>query len=165
MENAKIVAVDDGYAFQSHFAFPSSMYPCEIDHDRHKFHCPEQVYWYDLAGAARNKRVQAKLRDTKTGYEAKREGSKLKITKEVEQQKEPIVARTIKKNMYKNPVLKEKLMNIKGNLYEATRDELFGTGLVLAQKDKIGKPGMPGANMLGQQLMDLRGTFWEEAKN
>ena len=49
MENAKIVAVDDGHAFQSHFAFPSSMYPCEIDHEGHKFHCAEQVFWYDIA--------------------------------------------------------------------------------------------------------------------
>ena len=49
MENAKMVSVDDGIAFQSHFAFPSSMFPCEIDHDGHKFHCAEQVYWYDIA--------------------------------------------------------------------------------------------------------------------
>ena len=55
MEQAKMVTVDDGIAFQSHHAFPSNMYPCEIDHDGHKFHCSEQVYWYDIAGAAGNK--------------------------------------------------------------------------------------------------------------
>ena len=64
-----MVAVDDGLAFQSHYAFPSNRYPCEIDDDGHKFHCSEQVYWYDLAGAAGNKRVQTKLRDVKNGKE------------------------------------------------------------------------------------------------
>ena len=165
MEQAKMVTVDDGIAFQSHHAFPSNMYPCEIDHDGHKFHCSEQVYWYDIAGAAGNKRMQSKLRETKTGYEAKREGSKIKITEEIAQQKDPIMAKTQDKKFRQNPELKQKLMDLKGNLHEATRDDHFGTGLVLAQKDKIGKPGMPGANVLGHQLMDLRGTFWEEAKN
>ena len=165
MENAKLVAVDDGMAFQSHYAFPSNMYPCEIDHEGHKFHCSEQVYWYDIAGAAGNKRMQGKLRDTKTGYKAKREGEKMKLTEEIIKQKEPIMAKSIEKKFRQNPLLKQKLMDLKGNLYEATKDELFGTGLVLAQKDRIGKPGMPGANILGNQLMDLRGQFWEEAKN
>ena len=141
------------------------MYPCEIDHNGHKFHCAEQVYWCDIAGAAGNKRVQTKLRETKTGYEAKREKSKLKITDEVAQQKDPIMAGTIEKKFRQNPELKQKLTDIKGNLYEATRDDHFGTRLVLTQKDKIGKPGMPGANVLGHQSMHSRGTFWEEAKN
>ena len=80
MENAKIVPVDDSFAFQSHFTFSSNMYPCEIDHESHKFNCSEQVYWYDIAVAAGNKLVQAKLRDTKNGYDAKREGEKMKLT-------------------------------------------------------------------------------------
>ena len=164
MESAKLVAIDDGYAFQSHFAFPSNMFPCEIDHDGHKFNCSEQVYWYDMAEAAGNKRVQAKVHDSKNGYEAKREGGRMKFTDEVVQLKEPTMAKAIDKKFRQNPALKQKLMDLKGNLYEATRDELFGTGLVLAQKDKIGKPGMPGANKLGHQLMDLRGKFWDETK-
>ena len=69
------------------------------------------------------------------------------------------MARTIEKKFRQDPVLKQKLMDIKGNLYEATRDVLFGSGLVLAQKDEIGKPGMPGANTLRHQLMDLRGSI------
>ena len=109
--------------------------------------------------------MQTKLRHTKTGYDAKREARNIKITEEVAQQKDTIVAGAIEKKFRQNPALKQKLMDIKGNLYEATRDDHFGTGLVLAQKDKIGKAGMPGANVLGHQLMDLRGTFWEEAKN
>ena len=165
MENAKLVAVDDGMAFQSHFAFPSNMYSCEIDHDGHKFNCSEQVYWYDIAGAAGNKRMQAKLRDVKNDYEAKREGEIIKLTEQVIQQKEPIMAKAIEKKFRQNPALRQKLMDLKGNLYEATNDTLFGTGLSITQKDKIGKPGMPGATKLGNQLMDLRGQFWEEAKN
>ena len=31
LENAKMVAVEDGTAFQSHYPFRSSMFPCEID--------------------------------------------------------------------------------------------------------------------------------------
>ena len=105
------------------------------------------------------------MRDTKTGYKAKREGEKRKLTEEIIKQKELIMAKSIEKKFRQNPILKQKLMDLKDNLYEATKDELFGTGLVLAQKDRIGNPGMPGANKLGNQLMDLRGQFREEAKN
>ena len=73
--------------------------------------------------------MQSKLRETKTGYEAKREGSKIKNTEEIAQQKDPIMAKTQDKKFRQNPELKQKLMDLKGNLYEATRDDHFGTGL------------------------------------
>ena len=75
------------------------------------------------------------------------------------------MAKAIDKKFRQNPALRQKLMDLKGNVYEATRDTILGTGLVLAQKDEIGKPGMPRANKLGNQLLDLCGQFWEEAKN
>ena len=43
MENAKLVKIDEGWAFQSHHAFPSSMYPCNIRHKDQDFHCVEQA--------------------------------------------------------------------------------------------------------------------------
>ena len=45
MENAKLVEVEGGWAFQGHHAFLSTMYPCNIKHDGHDFHCSEQVYY------------------------------------------------------------------------------------------------------------------------
>ena len=49
IEAAKLVELEDGWAFQGHHAFLSTMYPCQIKHDGHDFHCSEQIYYYDMA--------------------------------------------------------------------------------------------------------------------
>ena len=55
MEIAKTVQVDDGIAFQSHFSYLSSMYPCQIKIGDTPTHCAEQAYWYVMARTAGNK--------------------------------------------------------------------------------------------------------------
>ena len=162
LENAKIVQVDDGLAFQSHHAYLSNMFKCTIVHEGNTFTSSEQNYWHDIATLAGDQRAIEELRDVKNGYEAKRIGERIKIIEDIKQQKEPIMARAIERKFRQNPVLVRKLIATQGNLYEATTDTLFGCGLVLAQKAQIGKPGMPGHNKLGNQLMDLRGTLWVE---
>ena len=49
MENVKIVKVSDGYAFQSHFAFLSNMFPCEIKDDDVIYKSAEHYYSADMA--------------------------------------------------------------------------------------------------------------------
>ena len=67
MENVKLVKVEDGWAFQSHHAFPSSMYPCKITHNDIEFHCVEQAYFQDMAEEAGDQRAAAKLLACKNG--------------------------------------------------------------------------------------------------
>ena len=162
MENAKTVEVSDGIAFQSHFSFLSSMYPTPIRICDTPTHCAEQAYWLEIAWLAKNKRAIEKVRDSKDGYEAKRAGKLIKMTQELEDQKEDVMAKVQDLKFEQNPALKTKLMATKGNLYEATLDIFFGTGLLLSQKDRFGTTQQKGANRLGLKLMDLRGKYLSE---
>ena len=55
MENAKMVNVQDAIAFQSHYAFLSSMYPAPIKIRDTPTHCAEQAYWLEITWLAKNK--------------------------------------------------------------------------------------------------------------
>ena len=162
MENAKMVEVSDGIAFQSHHAFLSSMFPIPIKIRDTPRHCAEQAYWLELAWLAKNKRAIEKIRDSKNGYEAKRAGSLIKMTPELEAKKEEVMGDVQDMKYEQNPDLKSKLIATKGNLYEATLDMFFGCGLLLSQKDKFGTVEQKGANRLGLKLIDLRGKYISE---
>ena len=49
MINAKLVQLDNGWAFQSHHAFYSNMANCVIRYKGHNFNSSKQVYWYNCA--------------------------------------------------------------------------------------------------------------------
>ena len=138
------------------------MYPVNIDVNGTPTHCAEQAYWLKIARLAGNKRAETKVRDAKNGYEAKRAGYLIKMTQEIEDQKEEIMADVQDMKFSQNPELKRRLMATEGNLYEATMDTFFGCGLLLSQKEKIGTAEQKGANRLGLKLMDLRGKYLSE---
>ena len=126
LENAKLVKVEDGWAFQSHHAFPSSMFQCKIKHKGHDFHCVEQAYFFDMAEEAGDQRAAAKLRECKNGYQAKRIGEKIKKPEGWNDRKFDISAALHEKKFAQNETLKQRLIGLQGKLYEATRDEFFG---------------------------------------
>ena len=102
------------------------------------------------------------MRDSKNGYEAKRAGNLIKMTQELEDKKEDIMAGVQDMKFEQNPALKTRLMATKANLYEATMDHFFGAGLLLSQKDKFGTVEQKGSNRLGLKLMDLQGKYLSE---
>ena len=138
MENAKMVQVKDGIALQSHRAYLSSMYPVQIKIGDTPIHCAEQAYWYTMAKTAGNKKIMQKVHDAKNGYDAKKAGHLLKMTKELEESKKDNMEDVQDLKFEQNPNLKKKLMTTKGNLYEATMDIFFGCGLLLSEKPKFG---------------------------
>ena len=60
------------------------------------------------------------------------------------------------KKYEQNPALKDGLKGLKRQIYEATRDELFGAGLTLAQKHLIGKQQQKGDNNFEKSLEKIR---------
>ena len=157
MENAKMIQIEGGWAFQSHHAFPSPMDPCLIRHKDMDFHCVEQCYFYDIAEDAGDKRSMSKLRDCENGYEAKRIGDRIKKPDNWNDEKRFDVAAALhEKKFRQNENLKQRLLAIKGKLFEATRDDYFGTGLTLAKKKFIGKPEQKGLNRLGDILKNIQ---------
>ena len=163
LEKAKTISVDDGLAFQSERSFLSSMYPCQILHDGHALKSAEQVYWYEITKLVGDQLLNDLVRDAENGYKAKQICSRLRLTDAQKPQREIIMKMVQRKKYDQNPNLKHKLINTDGNLYEATRDEYFGSGLGLAQKSLFGKAGMTGSNKLGHILMDLRGEFRDDS--
>ena len=156
MENAKLVKVEDGWAFQSHHAFPSSMYPCKITHNDHVFHCVEQAYFHDMAEEAGDQRAAEKLRACKNGYRAKAIGEKIKRPAGWNAKRYDVCAKYHEKKYAQNPELKQRLLGLQGKLYEATRDDFFGAGLTLAQKHLLGKEQQKGLNKLGDILDSIK---------
>ena len=160
MENAKLVEVEDGWAFQGHHAFLSTMHECKITHKGHDFHCTEQVYFYDMADEAGDQRAMQNLRDCENGYSAKRIGFRIKKPEGwTNDKRNEVSAKIQRKKFDQNEPLKRRLVALKGKLYEATRDDFFGVGLTLTQKEHIGKTQQKGLNKLGQTLESLRDEY------
>ena len=72
MENVTIVKVSDGHAFQSHFAFLSNMYPCEITDDNIVYRSAEHYYSADMARHHNRLDLIEDIIEATDGYEAKR---------------------------------------------------------------------------------------------
>ena len=155
--NAKLVQLDDGWAFQSHHAFCSNMAQCVIQYKGHDFNSSEQVYWYKCAEEAEDQRTMERVRESKNGYEAKRAGMQMKKSQDLDDKKERIMEECQDLKYDQNDDLKDKLINLEGTLYEATMDMKFGAGLTIAQRDKFGSDDQKGQNKLGLMLM-RRGT-------
>ena len=113
MENAKLVQLEDGWAFQSQHAFPYSMYPCKIKHKGHDFNCVEQAYVYDMAEEAGDQRAMEKVRDCQNGYEAKRIGNRIKKSDEWNNHKLDKAEKLHEKKYEQNPGLRDRLKNLK----------------------------------------------------
>ena len=67
----------------------------------------------------------------------------------------------LKKKFDQNDEMRDKLINLKGTLYEATADTFFGSGITIVQKHKLGTDEQPGENNLGLSLMKLRDQYLE----
>ena len=109
-----------------------------------------------MADEAGDQRSMEKLRNCKNGYEAKRIGERIKKPEGWNDRRFDISAALHEKKFQQNDDLKRRLLGIKGKLYEATRDDYFGTGLTLAKKQLIGKPEQKGLNRLGDILLNIQ---------
>ena len=86
------------------------MFPAHIDIDGMPTHCAEQAYWIKIACLAGDKKTEKKVCDAKDGYEAKREGHRIKTTQAIDDQKEELMADIQDQKFQQNPELKRKLI-------------------------------------------------------
>ena len=158
LENAKVIEVEDGTAFQGKHIYLSNHFPCTIKYQDKVFNSSEQEYQYKRAiennegGVARRIYVEKDLKEiTKL--------SKL-IKDSPEWKKEvPTMACIIKRKFDQNPVLKAKLCPTKGHLYEATPHPTYGCGFTLAQSLLIKNTALTAGNKLGEKLEELRDSY------
>ena len=86
-------------------------------------------------------------------------GAALKKTKELDDKKEQLMEEAQNLKYDQNDDLKDKLINLEGNLYEATLDMVFGAGLIILQKDRFGTEKQHGANKLGLMLIRKQDSY------
>ena len=86
-------------------------------------------------------------------------GKKIHIDEAWKELKVTIMVEGLRKKFDQNPVLKEKLLKIKGKLYEATYTEFWGAGFVISQAANISDENVMGGNVLGKELVKLRDEY------
>ena len=96
------------------------------------------------------------------GYDAKRIARRIKTDEAWDTDKIEIVKRVIKLKFDQDDNLRDRLLNLKGHLYEATKDVTFACGLVLSQLDQITKDSIPGKNILGDQICEYRDNILKQ---
>ena len=156
MEKAKIIAVSDGWAFQSHHAYLSNMHPSKFDEGSKTYKTNEHYYQAQCAVFHKEFELEKRILKAKDGYEAKKLAKKIKLCEEWEKEKPIVMARGVALKFDQNPLLKLKLCRLNGKLYEATTDLFFTCGFTLAQHSKIKNGQNPGQNKLGSILEEYR---------
>ena len=159
MENVKLVKVSDGYAFQSHFAFLSNMYPCYITDVNIVYKSAEHYYSADMARHhSRQDLIKDILKSTDV-YEAKRIVRNIKKDETLDDSKLKIMRKIIMLKFDQNDSLRDRLLGLVGHLYEATKSDLdFACGMTLSQVKDICQENITGKNMLGIILCEYKNT-------
>ena len=160
MESVKILQTDDGIAFQSHHAFLSSMYPCEIRDGDVIYKSAEHHYSAELARYHNRNNLVQPILDAHDGYAAKRIVRGIKLAEGWNEEKIKMMRKIVVRKFDQNDCLRDKLLNTKGNLYEATKADLdFACGFTLSQVKEIKKGNLKGKNMLGVILCEYRDSI------
>ena len=159
IERAKTIEVEDGVAFQSKHSYLSSPYPCTIKDGDKSYNCSEQMFHYVRAIETDEGGVAREILKESNPYEIMKLGRKVNVSEEWKKKEVPTMAVVIKKKFDQNPQLKDKLCNVKGNIYEATMHPVFGCGFTLAQFKSIRKANVTAGNKLGDELGKLRDSY------
>ena len=154
MEKVKIVNVSDGLA---HHAFLSNMFMCLIKHEGVEYKSAEHFYSAEMARFHERLDLIDEILDARDGYLAKRIVRSIKIKDEWHLAKVDVMEKIIAKKFDQNDSIRDRLINTKGFLYEATKADLdFACGLTLSQAKDISKDKITGKNILGDILCTYR---------
>ena len=157
MEKAKIVNVSDGVAFQSHHAFMSNMFICLIKHEGIEYKSAEHFYSAEMARFHDRLDLIDDILGARDGYAAKRIVRSIKIKDEWHITKIEIMKKIITSKFDQNDSLRDRLIQTKGFLYEATKADLdFACGFTLSQAKEISKNKITGKYILGELLVEYR---------
>ena len=149
--------VQDGYAFQSHHAFLSSLFECDFEFRNKKYTSAEKAFHHVRAEDNSQPGLPKKILEAENSYEAMRTGKKIQVSNEYRVQ-EPALLKDIH-------LAKFQLTKLKGHLYEATHHPVYGAGYSLAQKHLIKKENICKGNKLGEALENIRDDFIKEDNN
>ena len=159
MEMAKIRPTKDGTAYQGHHAYLSNLYECPIMDNGNPFWSSEQHYQCGRAKTAKNQQLYRKLRECKKTYEHIRLSKEIPDPENWNQLRVPQMRRSIYLKYEQNPILRDKLINTKGFLYEATLTDFWGCGMAISQSAEISQDMAKKPNKQGEVTAEYRDLF------
>ena len=159
MEAVKIIKVEDGYAFQSHYAYLSNMFKVDIAYEGITYKSAEHLYTAEFARHHDHQDLIQSIIDAEDGYAAKKLIKNLKGNETWDTTKYKVMRRIIALKFDQHDSIRDKLLSTTGTLYEATKDTDFGCGLTLGQNKDITWDSIKGENMLGKILCEYRDKY------
>ena len=162
LENAKVIEVQDGHAFQSEHAYLSSLCEIEIEFNDRKHRSAEHVFHFTRADENNQPEMAAQILEAKTSRDAMDIGRRIKTSDEYKESEPALLQRIHLAKFKQHAHLCAKLLKLKGNLYEATHNPVYGAGFHLSQHEMINKANVRGGNKLGLALENIRSTLLEQ---
>ena len=101
LEKAKIIAVIDGWAFQSHHAYLSNMHPSKFEADNKEYKTNEHYFQSKCTAFHNDPELEKRIIKARDGYEAKRLAKKIKTNKEWEAENQKSWLRGLFSNLTK----------------------------------------------------------------
>lgn len=156
LEDAKVVKVKNGLAFQSHHAWLSNFYPANIVIHGEKFDSAEQAFQYTKAIRMKDTVAASLILKKKKPQDIKKLGAGVEITPQWDSDKIDVMRFIVKEKFRQNPDICQKLFRTgQQQLIEATLDPFWGAKATLTSKSlKTGT--WIGGNMLGKIIMEIR---------
>lgn len=154
LEDAKVVKVKGGYAFQSEHAWPSNFYPSPIEIEGIPFPTVEHAYHYSRAMRHNDSHSATLILRTKNPKNVKKLSYGIETSRDWDRDKIDIMRHLIGEKFRQNPALSGKLIaSGSNNLIEATLDPFWGAKAAPGSKS-IKNGTWTGANMLGKILVE-----------
>lgn len=162
LEDAKMVPVKGGIAFQSEHAWPSNFFPTKIELQGMTFASAEHAYQYSRATKLGKTGLAKMIMRAKNGKAAKQLGSQVDSNDKWDSVKIDVMRVIITEKFMQNPVLCDKLVGSgQTTLIEATLDGFWGARATPTSKS-LKQGTWTGANFLGKILAETRDELRRE---
>ena len=134
------------------------MYITPVPYSGNTFDSAESDYQCTCVKFHGNEALAAQIQVVQDPYAAKKLSQKIQCNAEWNAKKISIMREIVKAKFDANDTIRDKLLQTKGRLYEATTDRVFGCGYTLSQRDQIRANSITAGNKLGELLVEYRDT-------
>ena len=132
------------------------MHLINIDYEGQTYKSAEHLYTAEFARHHDRLDIVQSIIEAYDGYDAKKKIRNIKADENWDKVKFKIMRKIISLKFDQNDGIRDKLLGLKGFLYEATKDPDFACGYTLSEAAKINQKDIIGRNMLGVILAEYR---------
>ena len=159
IEKAKNIKIEGGkgLVFQGHHSCLSNMYEEDFVYEGKEFISSEVAYQFKRAEFNGQHELADKIKKCGDSYTAKRMSRKVKENEKWVENKEKVMKSIVKAKFQQNEKIRKVLVETKDmKLCEGTGDRFWGCGVPISRSSTIESKKLPGKNVLGNILMEVR---------